>query len=87
MFFFSFGPVELGVLHVKTNKITCKQAKDKDLRALSGFLAYLSRRLIAELIVYQSLRRASVVRLSTFSNIFSSETTGPIKLKFHMETP
>ena len=24
---------------------------------------------------------------STFSNIFSSETTGPIELKFHMETP
>ena len=31
---------------------------------------------------------ASVVRRpSTFSNIFSSETTGPIELKFHMETP
>ena len=41
---------------------------------------------MGELIVYQSLRRPSV-RLSTFSNIFSSETTGPIKLKFHMETP
>ena len=25
--------------------------------------------------------------LSTFSNIFSSETTGPIKAKFHMEPP
>ena len=36
---------------------------------------------MGELIVYQSLRRPSV------SNIFSSETTGPIKLKFHMETP
>ena len=35
---------------------------------------------MGELIVYQSLRRPSV-RLSTFSNIFSSETTGPIKLK------
>ena len=44
-------------------------------------LAYLSRRLKGELIVYQSVRR-----LSTFSNI-SSETTGPIKHKFHMETP
>ena len=59
------------------------------------FLAHLSRRLTGELIVYQSLRRPSVVRPSvrlsvrpsTFSNIFSSETTGPIKLKFHMETP
>ena len=56
-------------------------------------LAHLSRRLMGELIVYQSLRRpsvrrpSSVVRPSTFSNIFSSETTGPIKLKFHMETP
>ena len=28
-----------------------------------------------------------IVRPSTFSNIFSSETTGQIKLKFHMETP
>ena len=27
------------------------------------------------------------VVLSTFLNIFSSETTGPIKLKFHIETP
>ena len=33
-----------------------------------------------ELKVYQSLMRPSVV-------IFSSETTGPFKLKFHMETP
>ena len=42
---------------------------------------------MGELIVYQSLRCPSVVRRSTFSNIFSSETTGPIELKFHMETP
>ena len=28
-----------------------------------------------------------VVYLSTFSNIFSSETTGPIEVKFHMEPP
>ena len=27
------------------------------------------------------------VCVSTFSNIFSSETTGPIKFKFHMEPP
>ena len=51
----------------------------------SMFLAHLSRRLMGELIVYQSLRRPSVGP-STISNI-SSETTGPIKLKFHMETP
>ena len=25
--------------------------------------------------------------VSTFSNIFSSETTGPIKANFHIETP
>ena len=34
-----------------------------------------------------SVVRPSSVRPSTFSNIFSSETTGPIELKFHMETP
>ena len=58
--------------------------------ALGVSLAHLSRRLMGELIVYQSLRRPSVrpsLRPSTFSNNFSSETTGPIKLKFHMETP
>ena len=27
------------------------------------------------------------VCVSTFSNIFSSETTGPVKVKFHMEPP
>ena len=37
---------------------------------------------MGELIVYQSLWRPS-----TISNIFSSETTGHIELKFHMETP
>ena len=38
-----------------------------------------------ELIVYQSLRRLSVACPSALSNIFSSETTEPIKLKFHMD--
>ena len=28
-----------------------------------------------------------VVCMSTFSNIFSSETTGPIEAKFHLEPP
>ena len=55
------------------------------------FLAHLSQRLMGELIVYQSLWRPYVrpssVRRSTFSNLFFSETTGPIKLKFYMETP
>ena len=54
---------------------------------LARFLAHLSRRLMGELIVNQSLRRPSVVRPSTISNIFSSETTGPINFKLHMETP
>ena len=46
-----------------------------------------------ELIVYQSPERpsvrglSSVIRPSTISNIFSSETTGPIRLKLHKETP
>ena len=35
---------------------------------------------MGELIVYP-------VRPSTYSNIFSSESTGPIKLKVHTETP
>ena len=38
---------------------------------------------MGELIVYQSLRRPSVRQ---HFQIFPSETTGPIKLKFHMET-
>ena len=54
---------------------------------LGLFLAHLSRRLMGELIVYQSLWRPSSVRPSTISNIFSSETTGPINFKLHMETP
>ena len=46
------------------------------------FLALLSRRLMDELIVYQRLWHPSV-------NIFKHllKTTGPIELKFHMETP
>ena len=45
-------------------------------------LDHLSGMLVGELIVYQALRRPC-----TISNIFFSETTGPIKFKFHMETP
>ena len=29
----------------------------------------------------------SVCRVFTFSNVFSSETTGPIEVKFHVEPP
>ena len=36
---------------------------------------------------YIPVTPASGVRPSTISNIFSSETTGPIKFKFHMGTP
>ena len=51
------------------------------------FLAYLSRRLTGELLVYpcSGVRRRR--RPSTFSNIFFSETTWPIKAKFYVEPP
>ena len=49
-----------------------------------SFLAYLSRRLICELIVYP---RTSSVRRSQCSNIFFSETAWPIKAKFYVEPP
>ena len=48
------------------------------------FLAHLSRRLIGELIVYEGIRRPSVVRLSTFSNDISSEAVRPILFIFHI---
>ena len=71
--------------------IIVEATNDNQKLSFLTFLAHLSRRLMGELIVYQSLRRPSVrpsvVRPSTFSNIFSSETTWPIELKFHMETP
>ena len=41
---------------------------------------------MGELLEYQRLRRQSSGHPSTFS-IISSETTGPFKHKFHMETP
>ena len=51
-----------------------------------ALLAHLSRRLIGELIVYQcsDVRRRTS---STISNIFFSETAGPIKAKFYVEPP
>ena len=53
---------------------------------LAFFLAHLSR--IGELIVYEGIRRPSVVRptvrLSTFSNDISSEADKPILLIFHI---
>ena len=60
-------------------------------------LAHLSRRLIGELIVYQwsGVRRTSVVRRPSVvrrrrpqcSEIFFSETAGPIKAKFYVKPP
>ena len=51
-------------------------------------LAHLSRRLIGELIVYPwSGVRPSVGVCSQCSNIFFSETAGPIKAKFYVEPP
>ena len=40
-----------------------------------------------ELIVYPSSRRPSSVHRPQCSNIFSSETAGPIKAKFYVEPP
>ena len=58
------------------------------LRIKDKLLAHLSRRLIGELRVYQwaCVRPSSVVR-SQCSNIFFSETAGPIKAKFYVEPP
>ena len=64
-----------------------------DSRIFCCFLAHLSQRLIGELIVYScSGVRPSVVHRrrtssSTISNIFFSETAGPIKAKFYVEPP
>ena len=55
--------------------------EDSDERSRALLLAHLSRRLMGELIVYQSLRRPSIVRPlsvarpSTISNIFSTYLT------------
>ena len=57
-------------------------------------LAHLSERLIGELIVYpcSGVRRRRrcrrcCCRRPPFSNVFSSETTWPIKAKFYVEPP
>ena len=48
------------------------------------FLAHLSRRLIGELIVYRSSRRACV-RPFTLSNMNISATSWPIGMKFYLK--
>ena len=54
-------------------------------------LAHLSKRLIGELIGYpwSGVRRplSVVVRPSTISNVFCSETASPIKAKLYVEPP
>ena len=53
-------------------------------------LAHLSRRLIGEFIVYlcSGVRHCCCRRrCSPFSNVFSSETAWPIKVKFYVEPP
>ena len=80
---------------VKENIAACKAKPTSNLKdiILIPFLAHLSQRLIGELIVYScSGVRPSVVRRrrtssSTISNIFFSETAGPIKAKFYLEPP
>ena len=57
---------------------------------LRGLLAHLSQRLIGELIGQVGLLRLSVYCLSVhrpYSLNISSETTGSIEVKFHMESP
>ena len=53
-----------------------------------ALLAHLSRRLIGELIVYpcSGVRRCCCC-CPPFSNVFSSETSWPIKAKFYVEPP
>ena len=88
----------------QTKKTTKKKKKQHVSQNWSGhpgsvlpfflhFLAYLSRRLIGELIVYQwsGVRRPSVrrpsVRRPQCSKIFFSETAGPVKAKFYVKPP
>ena len=68
------------------NRLTCFGATQKNFFGpfwnvfFLLLLAHLSRRLTGELIGYTWIRRPSVVvRPSTFSNIFSSETAWPKK--------
>ena len=52
---------------------------------LDLFLAHLSRWLRGSLCIGRLRCPPSVVRPSTISNDFSSETTGPIATKFHIQ--
>ena len=85
--------IKFGLLPKLVNLLSKFRSEDKKerfillIREARRFLAHLSRRLTGELIGYPWIRRPSVRRPSTFSNIFSSETAWPIKAKFYVEPP
>ena len=58
-------------------------------KLLGGLLAHLSRRLIGELVGYPWYRPSVVFRRhrSQCSNIFFSETAGPIKARLYVKHP
>ena len=65
-------------IEIKSNAMHC-------IRNIA-LLAHLSQRSIGELIP-DTHGPLSVVRPSTISNVFSSETAWPIKTKFYVENP
>ena len=75
--------------HDMAHIVKTPSGREDPVQTSLAFLAHLSRRLTGELIGYPWVRRRrpSVVRPSTFSNIFSSETAWPIKAKFYVEPP
>ena len=80
----TFGYLFPNIKPSRRKKVVLKLASTRN------FLAHLSRRLTGELIGYPWIWRpssSSVVRPSTFSNIFFSETALPIKAKFYVEPP
>ena len=48
------------------------------------FLAHLSRRLIGELIVYEGIRRPSLVRRPSSVNIFKDISSEAVRIFFHI---
>ena len=72
------------------NSLVLTETKDQGMLARKLFdacLAHLSRRLIGELIVYPCSAVHRCPRRPPFSNVFSSETAWPIKVKFYVEPP
>ena len=77
--------VDIIIVYINSKYMYCSMSLCMDFCTYVLFLAHLSRRLIGELIVYPwSVGR---VRRPQCSNIFFSETTGPIKAKFYVEPP